>query len=195
MKMVGRPKIFDEENALKKASMLFWKKGYEHTSLDDLLTVMEIQKGSFYNTFGSKKELFIKAINFHETKSFKEFKTELELSKNPIQLIKKVFYDMANCQTNEYKLGCFAGNTIAEFSNIDQDMVDNASKHLKVLENIFVFQIEKSQKLGELKTKKEAQLLGEYLLNFWNGLNITRRIYQDKQQLMKLIELQLEVIN
>ena len=60
--MAGRPKIFDQEKALEKASKLFWEKGYEATSLEDLITVMGIQKGSFYNTFGNKKQLGLKIL-------------------------------------------------------------------------------------------------------------------------------------
>lgn len=55
--MAGRPKIFDQELAMEKASELFRLKGYKSTSLDDLINVMQIQKGSFYNTFGSKKKI------------------------------------------------------------------------------------------------------------------------------------------
>ncbi len=64
---MARPREFDEQQALARAMEVFWKKGYQNTSLDDLLDAMGIQRGSFYNTFGSKKETYLRAIDrYHE---------------------------------------------------------------------------------------------------------------------------------
>ena len=60
---MGRPREFDEEQALDRAMQVFWGRGYRNTSLDDLLNAMRIQRGSFYNTFGSKKETYLRAID------------------------------------------------------------------------------------------------------------------------------------
>ncbi len=60
---MGRPREFDEEQALDRAMQVFWERGYQNTSLDDLLKAMRIQRGSFYNTFGSKKETYLRAID------------------------------------------------------------------------------------------------------------------------------------
>ncbi len=60
---MARPREFDEADALDRAMEVFWKKGYQKTSLDDLLDAMGIQRGSFYNTFGSKKETYLRAID------------------------------------------------------------------------------------------------------------------------------------
>ncbi len=60
---MARPREFDEAEALDRAMEVFWKKGYQNTSLDDLLDAMGIQRGSFYNTFGSKKETYLRAID------------------------------------------------------------------------------------------------------------------------------------
>ncbi len=60
---MGRPREFDEEQALERAMQVFWRRGYQNTSVDDLLKAMRIQRGSFYNTFGSKKETYLRAID------------------------------------------------------------------------------------------------------------------------------------
>ena len=59
---MARPREFNEDEALGRAMEVFWKKGYEKTSLDDLLEGMGIQRGSFYNTFGSKRETYLRAL-------------------------------------------------------------------------------------------------------------------------------------
>jgi TetR/AcrR family transcriptional repressor of nem operon len=192
--MAGRPKLFDERIALKKAATLFWEKGYEATSTEDLIRSMGLQRGSFYNSFNSKKKLFLNAIDFHEVNSLNEFKKILKGSRVPMQVIRTIFLALADCPINEHKKGCFAGNTIAELSGIDEDLVENARNHLKALEEIFFEQIKTSQATGEIKTKVDAKLLGRYLLNLWNGINITRRVYPNKKLLYSLIEFQLEII-
>ncbi|UCD24831.1 MAG: TetR/AcrR family transcriptional regulator [Gemmatimonadota bacterium] len=60
---MARPREFDEEQALDRAMEVFWRKGYRNTSLDELLDAMGIQRGSFYNTFGSKRKTYLRALN------------------------------------------------------------------------------------------------------------------------------------
>ncbi len=59
---MARPREFNEDEALDRAMEVFWKKGYQKTSLDDLLEGMGIQRGSFYNTFGSKRKTYLRAL-------------------------------------------------------------------------------------------------------------------------------------
>jgi TetR/AcrR family transcriptional regulator, transcriptional repressor for nem operon len=192
--MAGRPKIFNEQIALENAANLFWKQGFEATSMDDLLKTMGLQKGSFYHSFGSKKELYVKAIDWYETSSSKDFDKLFVKIKNPIELIKAMFIELANCSPEEHQKGCFMGNTIAELSNIDEELVKKAAKNLQDMENFFFEQIKQAQETGELKTRTDAKILAMYLLNLWNGINITRRIYPEKTDLLALIEFQLAVL-
>lgn len=193
--MAGRPKIFDQQTALEKASKLFWEKGYEATSLDDLISVMGIQKGSFYHSFGSKKLLFIETIKLYEKISFEEYEKLLKETENPIELIKAFFLHCADSPKSEHLKGCFAGNTLAELTGIDEELTRNAKEYLKKLENIFFEQISIAQNNKTIKNKTEPKILARYLLNLWNGINITRRIYQSNEDLKPLIEFQLSILN
>jgi AcrR family transcriptional regulator len=58
----GRPRSFDRDAALESARMLFWRQGYESTSLFDLTSAMNIRPASLYAAFGSKEGLFMEAL-------------------------------------------------------------------------------------------------------------------------------------
>lgn len=58
----GRPLSFDRNQALQKAMLLFWRHGYEATSLNDLTATLEVKPSSIYSAFGDKKGLFLDAV-------------------------------------------------------------------------------------------------------------------------------------
>lgn len=64
----GRPRVFDRDTALEKATELFWRKGYEATSISDLTKAMEINTPSLYAAFGSKEALYIEVLEFYQNK-------------------------------------------------------------------------------------------------------------------------------
>jgi TetR/AcrR family transcriptional regulator, transcriptional repressor for nem operon len=156
--------------------------------------MMGLQRGSFYHHFGSKKELFINVFAQYETMAFDELRRQLKASQKPMDVIKSIFYDLAKCAIEEHNRGCFAGNTITALSNIDAELTDIANNHLKKMENIFFEQIRTSQKTGELTTKTDARLLSMSLINLWNGINITRKVYNSKEDLKALVDFQLAIL-
>jgi TetR/AcrR family transcriptional repressor of nem operon len=60
---MARPREFDEDIALERAMDVFWRKGYLATSTDDLMEAMGIGRGSFYNTFGSKRKVYLRTLD------------------------------------------------------------------------------------------------------------------------------------
>ena len=58
-----RPKEFNPDDAIEKAMQVFWYKGYEATSMEDLLTAMDLNRGSRYGTFDDKRQLTLKVMD------------------------------------------------------------------------------------------------------------------------------------
>ena len=64
---MARTKCFNRDEALEKAMQAFWAKGYEATSVQDLVDCMGINRGSLYDTFGDKHQLFLEALDQYGT--------------------------------------------------------------------------------------------------------------------------------
>ncbi|MBB6108557.1 transcriptional regulator, TetR family [Mucilaginibacter lappiensis] len=192
--MRGRPNTFKHEEVVIKAQQAFWTKGFTATSLEDVLEAMNMGSGSFYNAFkGGKKELFRQAVN-QRRQAFKQFAYEVEKSNAPVDLIKGFFRSLAHADTHTHRRGCLIANTIVEMAGLDAELENENIAILKDVEQLYTQTIAKAQKNGTLKNQTNPALLGRYLINLYNGLNVTRRMYPDQQQLSELIEMQLEII-
>lgn len=192
--MAGRPQIFSEEEALEKATQLFWSKGYEATSTDDLLSAMNIGKSSFYNTFKGKRELFEKVIDNFVNLSVAGLLKDVQAGTDPVQAIKNFFRKLAAAPGGMHQKGCFMGNIVVELSNIDKPLLGMAIRRLKKMEQLFLDLVKKAQESGQLQSKEDPAIIARYLVTMWNGINITRRMYPDADRLQPMIELQLSVL-
>ncbi|WP_160717129.1 TetR/AcrR family transcriptional regulator [Chitinophaga solisilvae] len=194
--MAGRSRIFDEQRVIQLATAVFWEKGYEATSTDDLQAAMGIGKGSFYNAFpGGKKEVFEKALDHFNTAAFEQLQQQVAVSKKPVFAILEFFRNIASDNRHTHMKGCLMGNTIAELSNVDKGLEQKAARRLQQMETLFREVITAAQLNGDLTTKAPADLLARHLLNLWNGLGITRRMYPTQAGLASLIEMNLAVIS
>lgn len=193
--MAGRPKIFDEQTVIDKAIEVFWMKGYEAASAEDLLKAMNIGKGSFYLSFkGGKKQLYEKSLEQFSNKAAERFKKDLEQTADPVTFLKNFFLSMANSPKERQLRGCYLGNAIVEMSNIDNKTRKKAATLLGQLEQDFKKVIQKAQQDKLLKTKEDPETLARLLITLWNGINITRMMYPENKDLRKMIELQLRVL-
>ena len=80
-------KTFDEDKVIEAAMLLFWEKGYTDTSMADLLKVTGLSKGSFYNAFGSKHDLFLKALLKYDMENRCIILQELVAMDSPVESI------------------------------------------------------------------------------------------------------------
>jgi TetR/AcrR family transcriptional regulator, transcriptional repressor for nem operon len=190
----GRPKDFDEGVVLDKAIDLFWKQGYEATNLEQLLRAMGMGKGSMYHNFGNKREVFKLALTRFIQNFSVWFETEIAKSKDPVAFIKEFFRSIPRQDIDEHKKGCFLGNTVAELACIDPGLEKLAASCLEKIEGIFYKYIKAAQQSRKIRSKEDARLLARHLINLWNGINITRRMYSNAKDLLPLVEMQLKAI-
>ncbi len=193
--MAGRPKIFNEEQVIDKATEVFWDKCYDAASADDLLQAMGIGKGSFYLSFkGGKQELYEKSLKQFGEKFYTLFQEKLSESDDKIVFLKRFFLSMADVPSMDKRRGCYLGNALVQLSSKDEKARETAAKLLTNLQKIFTETIRQAQENGKLQTTENPEVLGWYLSNLWNGINVTRRMEKSPEMLRNLIELNLKIL-
>jgi len=194
--MAGRPRNFNEIELIDKATEVFWKKGYNNASAKDLMDAMQIGQGSFYGTFkGGKKELFKKSLSRVWKLGQTQISDGVKQAQNPINFIKTFFLSMVERPTNNIQKGCFGGNTLVEFSNVDDELKILAIELLNQLGPEFEKALLLAQERGYLDKNKSPKILAQFLLNLWNGANVTLRMNQNKEAYKTMIEMNLKILD
>ncbi|WP_345992430.1 TetR/AcrR family transcriptional regulator [Chryseobacterium sp. Chry.R1] len=194
--MAGRPKIFDEHQAIEKATEVFRAKGYDASSADELLNAMGIGKGSFYHAFkGGKQELYVRSIEQFSEGFLSRFEQQLSNSDNEIELIKTFFFQLSKKPDCDRETGCYLGNALVQLSEKDIEAKHISGGLLKKLQQTFKKSIKKAQDNGQIKNAEDPEILAWHLTNLWNGLHVTRRMENSSKTLRSIIEMNLKVLD
>ncbi|WP_159023417.1 TetR/AcrR family transcriptional regulator [Formosa sp. L2A11] len=175
---MARKKEYIETEVVEKAMQLFWRNGYETTSMQMLEKEMGINKFSIYSSFGNKNGLFLECLKCYKEKIsniFEKFKN----APNGIEDIKQFFYDSVSSNFNDdYIKGCLITNTYNEFSNKeDKAIKEQMNAFMNNLKLIII------DKLKKDSTKSEAAILEQanYLLLAKHGLAAAARVNSKKE--------------
>lgn len=167
-----RPREFETKTAVDQALCVFQTKGYKGSSLHDLISAMNISKSSFYETFGSKHELFLTTlVRFHETKAVYCF---IDPDSNNIPA-KSVIADILRGLFDSVvagKGGCMFGNCAIEFSHTDPDVTIQIAKGINRLEQLFYQILMHGQKNREISDKHNIRATAQLLTTTFYGLQV-----------------------
>jgi len=182
---MARTKDFDEQAVLQKAICLFWNKGYNGTSMQDLVEGLGISRSSLYDTFGDKHQLYLKALDAYQLQygtQLCKLTGESASAKAAIrQILDLVITDLL---ADEQRKGCFIVNAGIELANHDQDVNKMICQTEQQLEQAFAKVIRAGQEKGEIEKGKDAQALARFLNNTVKGMQVsvkatTQRSYFD----------------
>ncbi len=194
--MAGRPKIFNEQEAVAKATEVFRDKGYDTASAEELLGAMGIGKGSFYLAFkGGKQELYVRSITQFSERFYQKLSQSLTASEDKIQLIKDFFISLAYASDCDKERGCYLGNALVQLSEKDQEIKKVTAQLLKELQSLFAKTIRRAQEKGEMNSTEDPEIIGWHLSNLWNGIHVTRRMESSPEILKSIIEMNLKILD
>jgi len=193
---VGRPREFDSEQALEAAMHLFWRKGYEATSMQDLLQTMNLSKSSLYQTYGNKHSLFQQCLNHYQNVMTNMFEQCLEQAKSGKEFVEHIFSMLLdNTDKPENRIGCLVTNTASEFSQRDPVIAKLTKKATESFTQVFQTAIEHAQRDGLVDKQKDSRQLAAYVMCNFAGMNTLIKAGADKGTLQAISAEVLNSIN
>jgi TetR/AcrR family transcriptional regulator, transcriptional repressor for nem operon len=190
---MARTKEFEPLAALDAAMELFWRKGYEATSMRELLDAMGIGRGSFYDTFGDKHTLFLSALD-----RFQEVRTswvEEVLRRDGLDGIEVVFRrSLDGLFQFQPRRGCLLANSAVELAPHDPDVAASISGYIMRTEDAFQGALERARDRGEIRPESDPRALARFLVNTLHGLRVLARAGSDRETLEDTVHVALEAL-
>lgn len=175
--------LFDRDEVIRKATDMFWEKGYNGTSMQDLVDATGLNRSSIYNTFGDKFQLFNESLKFYKNYQNDLIDNARSNSNSPKAAIEMLFNGVWEEMNSVPEKGCYLSNCTTELSNTDPRIFDFLSKNKESVVYNFKSLIEDAQKLEEIDKNKNAETLAHYLFSSLQGLRITSMIDRDKNNI------------
>lgn len=187
----GRPLAFNQEQALDRALQVFWTRGYEGTSMSELVDALGINKPSIYATFGNKEALFRKVLAKYIAgpaafvSAVMNEPTARQVAEKFLTATVEFFTD------NNHPLGCMvvqAALTCGQGSElIQQELIG----YRKKLEEGFRERFDLAKAQGDLPSNVESADLAKYLTTLHQGMSVQATSGAGKKELLAVVQLAL----
>ncbi|WP_316633602.1 TetR/AcrR family transcriptional regulator [uncultured Flavobacterium sp.] len=180
---MARTKEFSEDQALDKAIEIFWHKGYNGTSAQDLVSHLGLSRSSLYDTFGDKQKLFAESLKRYQ----KLAKDQIVKLFDESEDIKETLHDIfkqAVVESLEDRItkGCFMVNSSVELAMHDEEIAKIVKNNSQVMEEVFTKAVQKGQDLGQISKANSARVLARFIFNNYSGIRVLARSGErDKQ--------------
>jgi TetR/AcrR family transcriptional repressor of nem operon len=184
--MVGT-RQFDHDSVVDRAMMLFWRRGYGGTSIQDLEKATRLRRGSLYNAFGDKLGLFVAALRRYETTVGQERIKQLS-NPDPYRAI-QAFLDTLITQMSEPSRprGCLHTNTSLEFPNAPDEVLRIIAERTAGIEGAIYLVLRRAQAEGTLDPAADARALARFFLGVAKGIGVLHKVFGDAPALRDIV--------
>ncbi|WP_299122949.1 TetR/AcrR family transcriptional regulator [uncultured Winogradskyella sp.] len=188
-----KTEVFNREFVLDSASNVFHTKGYNATSMQDLVDATDLNRSSIYNSFGNKLNLYLECLKVYQNKYQKATTTLLLKADCPLKAIESIFelYLTEITKDRDHK-GCLITNCKSEMANQDSTinhfLMSNQSNTLSLFEDL----VHKGQDNQSINSKQSAYDYALYLFSSIQGFRMTGILINDKKQLQSIIDTTLQ---
>lgn len=184
----GRPAVFDRAVALQAAMKLFWERGYEGTSFDDLISAMGISASSFYNSFGSKEALYCEA-----TQSYLQWAGQwfFAILNDPSSDTKTAFARLFEATAEEFTrgdhpLGCMISLAGTHCSPGMSNIREMMAEHRAFSESAMADRIRRGVAAGDMPRQTDCDMLAAYYSAVARGLAVQARDGASREKLSEI---------
>ena len=187
---MARTKDFDENEVLCKAIQIFWHKGYNGTSMQDLVDGLGISRSSLYDTYTDKHTLFVKALESYQDTGAGKIQEIINNSGSAKATIKQLLEFVINeLLGDKQHKGCFMVNAEVEVAPHDAEINDLVCKNDQQMEDAFYLVIKKGQDSGDIKKNQDARALSRFIFNTVKGIRVTAKSTSDRTVFDDIIKL------
>ena len=194
--MVGRPREFDPDKVLDAAMHAFWAKGYEGTSLADLMAATGLHKGSLYQAFGDKHSLFIKSLQRYLDEMRGELSQMAAGALSPLEALRAIAHTAVDKvdADSECPMGCMAINSLVETAPHDKEVLDILKAHMEFMTHRISETVQAAQQAGQMSNRLAPDVVTAIMTTFIAGLGAELKGPMTKAQAHELLDVQFEAL-
>ncbi|MBE1484883.1 TetR/AcrR family transcriptional regulator [Plantactinospora soyae] len=187
---MGRPREFDEQDAVIRATDLFWRRGYNATSVRDLGADLRLTPSSMYRTFTDKHTLFLRALDHYRATESAQAEQRLDAAGRPVrQALRDWMLWLVSCPSDgESGRGCFVVNTATELGTTDAQVRQRTEAAFEVTRQALRSLLHKGRHNGELPIGLDIDAAVELLFTTVLGLRVRERAGHDSARLATAID-------
>lgn len=192
---MARPKEFDPDRAVAEAMDVFWAQGFGATSPQALADRLNIGKGSLYNTFGGKRQLFELALRHYLDLRAEGLTYWLEATGPAKERLREaLLFFVETDPDNPDRRGCLATNCAVEFGRLDDAVATQVRGLFDQAERVFESLVERGQREGDIRSDVDAKALASMLLNTTTGLHVLARLEPGPDRLTRVVDATLALL-
>lgn len=180
---------YNREEIIKKATNLYWEKGFQGTSMRNLQDVIDMRPGSIYATFGSKEGLYKEALQYYSNSGRLLLETFYQKTHSPLGALKMFLKNalITNADSAPSNM-CMLSKTVSELTEENNELLLLAKHLLKDIESRFADMLVKAQECGELDKEKDTAALACFIQVQFMGLRTYGRVNEDKANMNALVD-------
>lgn len=175
---MGRPKSFEPNAVIAQAMEVFWTNGYAGTSPADLAEATGVAKGSLYHAFGSKRELFGKALELYDRVGSEMTEELLARPGATKECIRDYLVLLVDTDLNgPVRRGCLGANTALELGGRDEEATRAVQRMAEHTIQLLTARIEQGRRDGDVAPEVDAKAQAQFLLNTIVGLRVMAKTF------------------
>ena len=188
---MARPREFDRHEALSAAVETFWAHGFEGAGMEGLTAAMGIGRQSIYGAFGSKKALYLEALQAYNAGNVAALVSALRKARSPLAGLRIVLLTPIELSDVERAKGCFGINALCEFGQSDADVTAALSVSGRILQAALVDLVREAQAKGEIGPEIDPGVAAGLIQTLLAGVKVAARGGASPQAMRMIIDLAL----
>jgi TetR/AcrR family transcriptional repressor of nem operon len=186
-------KQFDRDEVLDRAMTLFWTRGYEATSIQELVEATGVNRGSIYGTFGDKRGAFLAVVDHYLETVGKSLADELS-DPDPRRAIERMFASIIRRTSDpRFPRGCLITNSALECPVSGDAITRKIMQAIGRQESAIYRVLRRAQAEGSLATTRDARALARFFLGVAQGLNVMNKAVADPEMLKDIARTAMKV--